>query len=165
MAFEGGRMADLFDPDLADEAVREMALEAGAFATARARELAPVRSSEVNIPGRAPGTLRDSYRQSELRRERAPMREGWSSGVESSDFVARLLEHGVAPHEIRGRRGRLLRFRAASGEMVTARVVQHPGVRGRHIVGNALADTRLAFEELAQPALVRWAKRAARAAR
>ncbi len=45
--------------------------------------------------------------------------------------IGRLLETGVAPHEIVGRNGGLLTFRIA-GEFLRKRVVRHPGVHARH---------------------------------
>jgi hypothetical protein len=45
--------------------------------------------------------------------------------------IARLLETGAAPHQIVGKNGGLLIFRAGA-EIITKRMVRHPGFAGRH---------------------------------
>jgi hypothetical protein len=159
-----GDLADLFDPDLSDLAVREMADAAGEFATVTARELAPV-SPSIDFR-RAPGTLRDSYKQIDVRPvAHGDGKTGWESGVESHDFVARLIEYGVSPHDVSARPGSWLVFRAwPSGKIVRAKVVHQHGFVGQHIVSRAITATEFAFDEISEPALRRWRDRQVAAA-
>jgi hypothetical protein len=151
-----GRLQDLFDPLAAERAVRDMADAAGAAAARHARELAPVQHPGLQIPGRPPGTLRESYRQTRTHRTRLrPGMEGYASGVYSDDPVAAWLEYGTPAHVIRAHGGKL-RFRTISGEIVEANVVHVSGIRAEHIVGHALEATRAEFGEVAAPSLERW---------
>ncbi|MCW2984080.1 MAG: hypothetical protein JWR63_1650 [Conexibacter sp.] len=113
-----GTLAGMWDVEhLAHDLMADMADMAGAAMTHRARTLAPIGKS--GTPGRAPGTLRDSYRQTPVRREQnvRPGLDGYTSGVESHDPVAGWMETGVKPHVIRGR----IRFRTVGGRWVTVR--------------------------------------------
>ncbi|HMJ37146.1 MAG TPA: hypothetical protein VK501_24790 [Baekduia sp.] len=154
MAYESdGTLGELFDVEhLAHELMADMADMAGAAMTHRARSLAPVGKS--GLPGRAPGTLRDSYRQTPVRREQnvRPGVDGYVSGVVSHDIVAQWMESGIRAHVIRGP----VRFRTVGGRWVTVRNVQHPGVAPRWIVLRAAGETEAAFEELTQPAVARF---------
>jgi hypothetical protein len=148
-----GSLEGMWDVEhLAHDLMADMADMAGAAMTHRARSLAPVGKS--GIPGRAPGTLRDSYRQTPVRREQnvRPGVDGYVSGVVSHDPVAGWMETGVRPHVIRGP----IRFRTVGGRWVTVRAVQHPGVEPRWIVLRAAGETEAAFEELTQPAVERF---------
>jgi hypothetical protein len=159
------RLADLFNPELAADACREMADAAGAFMTDRAQANAPVQAAGVGVPNRRPGTLRDSIRQLPV----SPVHtdgpdSGYQSGAGTADPIAHLIEHGVAAHDIAPRRGKALTFRTTSGEVARA-VIRHPGFPGRYFMLKAVEETRVAFPVVAQPALTRWAKRQVRAAR
>ncbi|HWF31123.1 MAG TPA: hypothetical protein VG188_01020 [Solirubrobacteraceae bacterium] len=157
-------MADWFAPELAERATREMADDAGAFATATARALAPI--SPVIDSARAPGTLRRSYEQIDVHPfAHGDGKSGYASGVQSHDFVARLIEYGVAPHDVSAKAGRWLVFRAwPNGEIVRAKLVHQKGFPGQHIVHRAIEATRFAFDEIAEPALLRWVERQSAAA-
>jgi hypothetical protein len=148
-----GTLEGMWDIEhLAHDAMADMADAAGAFMTERARSLAPVGQS--GIPGRRPGTLRDSYRQLHVRHEQnvQPGVDGYVSGTESHDIVAQWMESGVKPHVIKGP----IRYRTIDGRWVTVKDVQHPGVEPRWIVLRAGAEAEAAFEELAAPAVERF---------
>jgi hypothetical protein len=162
----GGSLADLFDPELAALACREMAEDASRFATETARELAPI-SNPFDSYKRAPGSLKDSYRERDVvRRARADGLTEYEGGVESFDPVARWVEYGVQPHTIEAKNGPYITFRSwPTGEIVRARVVHQRGYPGQHVVSRALLATELAFDEVALPALERWQRRQQDAAR
>lgn len=160
-----GSLVDLADPQLAEDAVRDIADACGAYATAAARNLAPIGPI---MDRRAPGTLKASYKQIDTHRiEQDDGNVGYASGVESDDYIARILEYGTREHEITPRyRGGALVFRAwPNGELVRVRRVHQRGLPAAHIVGRAVAATLLAFDEIAEPSVERWAKRQMAAAR
>lgn len=69
-------------------------------------------------------------------------REGDELVVQVGNFAehAGYIEHGTAPHVIRPRRARMLRFEARSGETVFAFKVNHPGTRAYHVLERALGQ-------------------------
>jgi hypothetical protein len=166
MGYEGGGIADIFRDGETNASLcaRELADDVGAFITDTARELAPM--STAAISRRPPGTLKRSYAQIDVHRgEPGPAGEpSYVSGVESYDYIARIIEIGAEPHEITGRRERYVRFRASSGEMVRARI-KHPGFTGRYVVRRAVTAALIGFPEIARPALDRWQHRQIEAAK
>jgi hypothetical protein len=149
-----GDLVALFSPELARDAVRELADVGGAFAVDRARELAPV----TVTPRRAPGTLRDSYVQSEVQPFTDGAVDGYESGVESHDYVARWVEYGTKAHGEDPSVKHAIEFTTIDGEKVRAHI-RNPGMPAQHVVSRAMTATELALPELAQPVLERWARR------
>lgn len=95
----------------------------------RAKVLAPVDT----------GRLRASIRI-ESRRNLA-LRTVYTVG--SDVEYAAAVHDGTAPHVIRPRRAQALRFRVG-GRIVYARVVNHPGTRGRPFLDRALREVAAA---------------------
>jgi len=69
-------------------------------------------------------------------------------------FIARLLETGVRPHTIRGKRGGLLTFKSG-GRTIRARAVNHPGFPGRHWLRAAVETVTPQAEKELQASLDR----------
>lgn len=59
-------------------------------------------------------------------------------GVSVTANYARFVHDGTAPHVIRPRRARALRWQGAGGRAVFAMIVHHPGTRPRPFLLNAL---------------------------
>ena len=78
-------------------------------------------------------------------------------------FIARLLESGVKPHKIRGKRGGLLTFRAG-GRAIRAHTVNHPGFPGRHWLRAAVETVTPQAEKELQASLDRAIAAASRQA-
>jgi hypothetical protein len=157
-----GSLVDLFEPQLARDATREMADAAGVFVTDTARALAPMSTAEF---GRAPGTLQRSYRHEEPVPFTDGIDAGWESGVVSYDPVARWVEEGVDAHDVEPKRGLYVTFRTTDGRTVRARVVHQRGYAGQFVVRRSLMLAEVEFENLARPALERWKARAEAAAK
>lgn len=60
--------------------------------------------------------------------------------VGAEDFRGAIVEGGAVGHEIRGHRGRLLRFRIGD-TWIRARIVQHPGITPRRPLAIALQES------------------------
>lgn len=86
----------------------------------------------------------------------------YESGIESHHFVARLLEHGTAAHEIPNRG--VVSFRDPhTGREVTVRRVHHPGTPGLHLVAIAANVAEAEFDQLMRPLMQEWKRDAERA--
>jgi hypothetical protein len=158
---QDGSLADLFTPRLARETVRQLADAAGARALEHARELAPVYPADRHHP---PGTLRDSYRQSDVERVNDGVDEGYASGVQSSWYIARFIELGTKAHDEDPESRLAVAFTTTDGEKVKAHV-RNPGFAGKFVVRRAMLLTELEFEEIGTPIVERWARRQEAAAR
>lgn len=99
--------------------------EAGRQVVNRARVLAPVDTGRLRASIRA-----DPPRIFSLR---------GSLTVGSDLEYAAAVNDGSRPHVIRPRRAQVLRFRVG-GQVVFAKIVNHPGTRGTHFLDKALRD-------------------------
>lgn len=99
--------------------------EAGRQVVNRARVLVPVDTGRLRASIRA-----DPPRIFSLR---------GSLTVGSDLEYAAAVNDGSRPHVIRPRRAQVLRFRVG-GQVVFAKVVNHPGTRGTHFLDKALRD-------------------------
>lgn len=99
--------------------------EAGRQVVNRAKVLVPVRT------GRLRGSIRaDPPRIFSLR---------GSLTVGSDLEYAAAVNDGSRPHKIRARRAKVLRFQVG-GQVVFAKVVNHPGTKGVHFLDKALRE-------------------------
>lgn len=99
--------------------------EAGRQVVNRARVLVPVDTGRLRSSIRADPPRIFSFRG--------------SLTVGSDLEYAAAINDGSRPHVIRPRRAQVLRFRVG-GQVVFARVVNHPGTRGTHFLDKALRD-------------------------
>jgi len=142
MSYSGGSLTSLFSFATTQPPTRRMLRDTtddvGKTVTARTKELTPM----------VTGKTRDSFHQIPTHR----VVGGYESGVESSFYLARLLDAGIAPHTISPKKKKAL----STPEGARANV-RHPGVRGRHMVANALAEAEAALPTIAEPHLQTWA--------
>jgi hypothetical protein len=82
-----------------------------------------------------------------------PTPEGFRSGTTNPSYVARFLEHGVEPHELKPKRGQALG--TPEGPRAHA---HHPGFGGAHMLAKAMGEVEAIFPALAQPHMTAWAK-------
>lgn len=143
-------LASLFDEQaqaIVKQTAREIADDVGREMTAATKRHTPVRT----------GRTRDSFDQSPTRHE-PPDR--YVSGVESHDFRARLVEHGVKPHD--------LKPKDPDGALATPEGpragAHHPGHGGAHMVAQAAAEVDARLARIAQQKLDRMARRIERLA-
>ncbi len=158
MGYVGGKLAPLFEPDLAARASRRMADKGGERMTANVRERTPVDH----------GALRASIEQKLLvvfKDERGDT--VYESGAETSLEYAPHIEHGTglwgpraARYEIRPKRpdGWLRWIDSNTGKPVFAKRVLHPGSSGASMFADGVAVTEHEFESFAGPILDRWAR-------
>jgi hypothetical protein len=76
---------------------------------------------------------------------------GYSANVENPSFKARLLEFGIAPHRLKGKRKDALS--TPEGPRANA---DHPGVRPYAMLSVSAAEVEGALEEIAQPIMTAW---------
>lgn len=170
MGYEGGVLEPLFQPELAEAAVRDMADEGGEWLLERVIANTPVSYHRVALQhqgfkvDRAPGTLKRSWRlrpNTERVRERGAT--GYSREVYTEDPVAPFVENDTRPHTIRPRHASHLVFRVwPTGRLVRAKVVHHPGTRGAHMVLTAVNAAHVNFDRIVDEPLRRWQLMAAR---
>jgi hypothetical protein len=172
VGYHGGTLAPLFEPELAQKAVADMADDGGDWLLDRIVEFTPT-SHHAHWAGmlgfgaereRAPGTLKRSwYREPGVWRVRRGAYNGYEAKVATNDPIAPYVEDDTRPHIIRAKPGKSLRFRAwPTGEVVYARFVRHPGTTGRHMVLSAEAAAKVSFALICEPRLQRWAVEQAR---
>jgi hypothetical protein len=186
MAYHGGLLQPLYDDSLASEAAYAMAVDGRAATMGFAAEFTPVNTNPFSSPGRAPGTLKESWRESgPVRRESRRGHPAYTGEYENTDPIAPFVENDTRPHLIRPRLDRApasvvatkrprrmgddpqaaLTWLTIGGVRVFARVVKHPGTTGHHMVLKAAQRAEVEMHRICQPALDVWAKRAVRGAR
>jgi len=126
--------------------LRNVTDDVGKTVTARTKELTPRRT----------GRTADSFTQTPVHR----VVGGYASGVQSSYYLARLMDAGVGPHDLKPKKAKALS--TPQGPRASA---HHPGVRGRHMIANALAEAEAALPAIAEPHLQTWADDIENAAR
>lgn len=164
-----GHLADLFDPDLAQNAAQEMADDGTDSLLEHVIEYTPVsyaNSAFQRFGGfevaREPGTLKRSWRRRPVVETVHGLEPAFRGEVYTDDPVAPYVEWNTAPHPIDPKKpGGMLRFRVwPTGQVVFARHVDHPGTTGQHMMGLASARVEALFGTVTYPALQRWAERA-----
>lgn len=175
--YVGDRLEPLFAEaeDLIPDTCYEIAEAGGERLTEVVRENTPVSYHGIALGHqgfgderqRVPGTLKASWYQTIVRRTSRYGAPAWESGAATDDPVAPFVENDTRAHDIKPKKpGGRLRFRLwPTGELVYARRVRHPGTLGAHMLLTAVNRVEQELEALAEPALVRWAKRAERGAR
>jgi hypothetical protein len=102
---------------------------------------------EAAAHGRAVGAFQDrtgALRRSIVGRVVRRDQQGTSGVVEATAPHAVFVEDDTRPHEIRPRNARMLRWEQG-GEVRFARVVQHPGTRGKPFMGPAAIKAEAAL--------------------
>ncbi|MCA1571148.1 MAG: hypothetical protein LC798_12695 [Chloroflexi bacterium] len=179
MAFrwEGGRsITDLFDEGPLDLAARRMAEAVQEYLLDTVREYTPVGETPPGVSaedfrdargGRRPGTLRDSWEEGEIE---VITTTRIRVSVLTRDPVAPYVEYPTRPHVIRPTsprvvdedgtvHGGILRFwNRATGQMVFAAEVHHPGTEGSYMMTQAIQDTARFWPEIVRDELVRWSR-------
>lgn len=105
--------------------------------------------ASANLSGRLvrvrTGRLRDALRQ---------VIEPRANGLPAAEVgtihpsLGPVFEGGAAAHQITSPRGRLLRFRVASGRWITTKSVQHPGIAPRRWLATAVEESQPAFDRI-----------------
>lgn len=130
--------------------------------------------------GRAPGTLRGSWRKGDVERTRGPAgQEGRAIDVYTDDPIAPHVEWDTQPHVIRPRPDRAAASVVATGKPrrpgtdpmaslawigpggVTrfAREVHHPGTKGVHMMRDAVAEVQGTWDDrFGRDEVTRWAR-------
>lgn len=107
------------------------------------------------FPGRLPGTLKRSWEKGEVEM----FRDGRVRvTVETFDPVAPHVEWDTSPHLIRARRAAALRFYSPLGELVFAKVVNHPGTTGQHMMARALDRLQAELPAILRQEMFEWAR-------
>jgi len=144
--YRGGDLQDLFRASTTAQPTRrllhDVADRAGAVMTTFAKANTPVDT----------GRTRASFEQQPVERVRVLNEHGYQSGVQSSYWKARLIEHEVRPHDVAPKTKQALS--TPHGPRAGAR---HPGQAGTHAVAKAVAETEAVISELAQPSVRAWA--------
>ena len=150
MPYVGGSLISLVSFATTEPPTRRMLRDTtddvGKTVTARTKELTPRRT----------GRTADSFTQTPVHR----VVGGYASGVQSSYYLARLMDAGVGPHDLKPKKAKALS--TPQGPRASA---HHPGVRGRHMVANALAEAEAALPAIAAPHIEAWAAEVERIAK
>lgn len=174
MGYHGGTLAPLFEPDLAEDAMRDMADDGADWLLREVVALTPVHEefgggagrwvSANRERGRRPGTLKRSwYRVPGVIRARRGTGNVFQAWVVTDDPIAPFVEDDTRPHTIVPRRAKALRFRAwPSGQVIYAKLVRHPGTTGQHMMLRAREAAHVQFALICEPRLQRWAVEQAR---
>lgn len=106
--------------------------------------------------GRVPGELKRSWKIGTV-----TVSDGGraiSVDVYTEDPVAPHVEWDTAPHLILPRKpGGALRYRDRLGNVVFAKVVNHPGTRGVHMMATASVEVAATWYEIGEEEVARWA--------
>jgi hypothetical protein len=173
VGYDGGELRYLFEPELAQGAVHDIADKGGDFLLRRVIDNTPVSYHGIALahqgfgPGRerAPGTLKRSWRRRlGVRREFRRGSVAMVSEVYTNDPIAPFVENDTRPHVIRPKNPNgFLRFRVwPTGELVFARMVRHPGTTGQHMMLAATNAASIEFHHIARGPVQDWARMAAR---
>jgi hypothetical protein len=171
VGYDGGKLHYLFEPELAQGAVVDMADAGGDWLLRKVIENTPVSYHGIafqiqgHTPARTPGTLKRSWRRRPgVQRTAARGAVGMRAEVYTEDPIAPFVENDTRPHIIRPKHpGGKLRFRTwPTGEIVFANVVRHPGTTGAHMVLTAVNAAHVEFEHIVDGPLHEWARAAVR---
>lgn len=173
MGYDGGELRHLFEPELAQGAVHDMAAAGGDFLLERVIANTPTSYHGIALEhqgfgherARTPGTLKRSWRRRPgVRREMRRGTVAMVSEVYTDDPVAPFVENDTRPHIIRPKKpGGRLRFRLwPTGELVYATMVRHPGTTGQHMMLTATNAAYNSFGAICHHSLQEWARMAAR---
>jgi hypothetical protein len=161
VGYHGGKLED-FAPAL-DAGVRRFAerttRKVGDDLQERVKGYTPVAKASAAVlasyPGiaawatarkRTPGTLRESWEQSPVRRIEGAV---FRVKVATSDPVAPHVEWNTKPHVILPKHARALTVPTVLGMTFRAGVL-HPGTTGKHMMARALADIRVTWAWIAE---------------
>lgn len=131
--------------------------------------------------GRVPGTLRESWQNTDVQREQSRTPGGMARSIETftEDEIAKFVEWPTRPHIIRPRLDRApasvvatgkprraggdpaarLRYVNAFGRVVYAAEVHHPGTQGVHMVRDSLAEIEATWvDEIGAREIEEWAR-------
>lgn len=173
MAYHGGQIHHLFEPELAQGAVHDMADAGGDWLLRKVIENTPTsyHGLTLHLQGhgdevtRTPGTLKRSWRRRPMA-QRVVSRGAVGMKVEvySTDPIAPYVEWDTRPHIIRPRKpGGKLRFRAwPTGELVYASFVRHPGTTGQHMMLTSVNAAHIELRHIVDKPLHDWARMAVR---
>lgn len=151
-----GSLQDMISPEACALTAREIA-DAGLDAfQANVRRNTPIDTNPYrDRPGRPRGTLRESIERTPVDRGRTPAGPAYRGRVFTEDDVAPFVEWDTAPHEIRARFAKALRWRDAGG-LNFRKAVMHPGTQGQHMFAIGANLTEHELPGIAAPALARW---------
>ena len=145
MPYRGDSLLDLLGSDNTGPPTRRMleavADDAGEAMTDAAARATPRRTGEVAESWRTLPTVRRASTQG----------DEYESGTTNPHYVARFLEHGVAPHEITPKKAKALGL--PDGARGSA---NHPGIRAHNMTAKAAAEVEERLPILAARHLRRW---------
>jgi hypothetical protein len=107
---------------------------------------------------RTPGTLKESWRTSDVDRVRG---DRWRVESYTEDPIAPHVEWDTSPHTIVPVRAAALRFWDDVGKRF-AQLVQHPGTTGQHMMRDSLAELEADWLTIGEEEVLRWSREQAR---
>lgn len=158
-------LADLFRPEPLDLATHRIVRRVGEDLQSRVRHHSPVAGPPaasvtadwLAARHRRPGHLRDSWQVGEV--EVILAGELLRIAVYTLDPVAPHVEWDTAPHLIvpKDPNG-MLRYWDRFGNLVFAKVVHHPGTRGKHMMATSLVEVAATWQRIGREEVRRWSR-------